>query len=124
MNECLVPFDQFIRRPETNMKLVQLYLAALASKSVTYSRNEALFCFALFHVNHFIFDQSIKVEWRERILALVISAEKPIRDQIIYFERFEKSKIVSFEVEKFDQGKAHWIRSSQAQQQAQQRQCR
>ena len=56
MKECLVPFDQFIRRSETNMKLVQLYLAALASKSITYSRNEALFCFALYQVNKFMFD--------------------------------------------------------------------
>ena len=51
-----MPFDQFIRRSETNMKLVQLYLAALASKSITYSRNEALFCFALYQVNKFMFD--------------------------------------------------------------------
>ena len=56
MKECLVPFEQFIRRNETNMKMVQLYLAALASKSVTYSRNEALFCFALYQVNKFMFD--------------------------------------------------------------------
>ena len=66
MKECLVPFEHFIRRSETNMKLVQLYLAALASKSVTYSRNEALFCFALYQVNKFMFDLR-RVFWRLEI---------------------------------------------------------
>ena len=43
MKECLVPFDQFIRRAETNMKLVQLYLAALVSGSSFYSFLGAIF---------------------------------------------------------------------------------
>ena len=114
MTNCLVPFDQFIRRPETNMKLVQLYLAALASKSVTYSRNEALYCFALFHVNHFMFDLSIKQEWRKRLLQLVLSAEKPIREEIIYFDHFDGARIINIEQADFDEGKRHWIRSIQA----------
>merc|ERR1719436_2351699 len=98
------------------MKL-KLYLAALASQSITYSRNEALYCFALYHVNHFIFDLTIKQEWRERILSLIISIDqKPIRDQIIYFKHFDQSnaKIINIDHDSFDSGKMHWIRSIEA----------
>ena len=89
-------------------------LAAIASKTITYERNEALFCFALYQVSQFIFNLDINENLRERVLTLVLSAEKLLQDHILLFRKFSGRNIVFWKTDDFDQGKLRWINSVRA----------
>lgn len=113
--DLVIPFDHFIKKKETNMKLVQLYLAAVASKTITYERNEALYLFALVQINQFIFNLEIRENFREQILVLVLSAEQDLRKEILFFDKIENgSNVVVWNEESFNPDKLRWIKSVDA----------
>ena len=87
------------------------YSAAVASKTITYERNEALYLFALVQINRFIFDLEIRENFREQILVLVLSAEQDLRNRILFFDKIENgSNVVVCDEKAFNPDKLRWIK--------------
>ena len=83
----------------------------MASKTITYERNEALYLFALVQINRFIFDLEIRENFREQILVLVLSAEHDLRNRILFFDKIENgSNVVVWDETIFNQDKLRWIK--------------
>jgi hypothetical protein len=62
-------------------------LAAVASKTVTVNRNVVLYCFAVFQINQYLMNLQIDRNPRESILRLVLSAQKEVQKDILFFSK-------------------------------------
>ena len=90
--------------------MVQLYLAAVASKTVTLDRNSALYCFAIHQISKFIFNLEIEEKLRVQILRLVLSAEPKIQSEILMLEKIELNEPHIKLKEFIEEGKTRWIK--------------
>ena len=106
------PNSEYIRIPETSTRLVQLYLAAIASKTVTVHRNVVLYCFAVYQINQFLMNLQIDRNLRESILRLVLSAEKSLQKDILFFSKINKEFPHIDHKEDLEEGPKSWIIST------------
>jgi hypothetical protein len=72
------------------MRLIQLYLASVASKTIIQERNPALYCYAISQISEFIFNLQVEEKLRENILKLVLNTEKEIQNDILYYKGIQK----------------------------------
>jgi len=101
----------FIRQKERNTRLVQLYLAAIASRTVTLDRNCALYCIAVHQISTFIYNLEMAEQLREQILALVLNAANDIRDDILLFDGISKTAPHIVRKQKIPDGPERWVES-------------
>jgi len=53
--QLLVPLDRFLSPDESNVDLIQLYIQAILSKTVTSRRCPVMYLIAVHHINRFIY---------------------------------------------------------------------
>ena len=97
------------------MRLVQLYLAAVASKTISLERNSALYCLAINQISKFIFNLEIEEKLRIQILRLVLSAEEKIRTEILMLGKIDMNEPHIRLKESLEEGKERWIKCVKSQ---------
>ena len=56
--QLLIPLERFLSPDETNLDLVQLYVQAVFSSTVTSHRTPVMYLVAVHHINRFIYLQT------------------------------------------------------------------
>lgn len=102
---------EFTRQKERNMRLVQLYLAAIASRTVTAERNTAVYCIAVTQISTFVFNLEMEEKLREQILTLVLNAADDIQNDILLFDRVITQAPYISRKDKLQDGPWRWVQS-------------